>query len=174
MGQLSAIAVLSLALLLPGLSGAQAMDPADCDPARVEGNKRVARIVFDEVLSKGRVDENEHIYHPEFVAHGRTRDAGREEDRAASRGWREAVPDLQMKVLRMVAQCDLVAVHWAGSGTNTGAGNGLPSTGKSMNNLWGMTVFRIEDGRIREEWTVFDQYSMLQELGLLGAGGPAQ
>lgn len=167
--------VLSLVLLWPGLVGAQeASAPSECNGARVEGNKRVARTVFEEVLSKGRIDENEHLYHPAFVAHGRTRDAGRDEDRAASKGWRQAVPDLEMKVLRIVAECDLVAVHWAGSGTNTGAGNGLPATGKTMNNLWGMTIFRIDDGKIREEWTVFDQYTMLKELGLLEAGEPAQ
>lgn len=175
MGQSFAVAVLSLALLSPGLVfGKDGGSPAECASDRVERNKQVARTVFEEVLSKGRVEENEHIYHPAFVAHGRNRDAGRDEDRAASKGWREAVPDLQMKVLRVVAECDLVTVHWAGSGTNTGTGNGLPATGKSMNNLWGMTIFRLDDGRIREEWTVFDQYTMLQELGLLDTGQAAK
>jgi predicted ester cyclase len=63
-----------------------------------------------------------------------------------------------------------VVVHWSASGTNTGAGNGLPATGKAVAGLWGMTIFRFVDGRIREEWTSFDQYAMLQELGLLGGG----
>ena len=165
------ISVLSLVLSWPGQLVAKDADATvECDGTRLEQNEQVARKVFEEVLSKGRVDENEHLYHPAFVAHGRTRDAGRDEDRAASKGWREAVPDLEMRVLRVVAECDLVAVHWAGSGTNTGTGNGLPATGRSMSNLWGMTIFRLDAGQIREEWTVFDQYSMLKELGLLGAG----
>jgi len=140
---------------------------AGCTAADLERNKGVALIVFDEILSKGRIAENEHIYDPGFVAHGPTRDADRAEDRAASEGWRQAAPDLNMKVLRVAAECDLVAVHWEGTGTNTGTGNGLPATGRSIR-VWGMTFFRLRDGRIFEEWTAFDQYSMLKQLGLLG------
>jgi steroid delta-isomerase-like uncharacterized protein len=154
-------------LLAANVAGAAEVG-RDCSAATVESNKRVARLVFDEVLSRGRIDENEAIYHPDFVAHGARRDAGRAEDRAASKGWREAVPDLRMEVLQMVAECDRVVVHWSGSGTNSGAGNGLPATGRTVAGLWGMTIFRIIDGRIREEWTSFDQYELLRQLGLLG------
>ncbi|UXI70302.1 ester cyclase [Tahibacter amnicola] len=151
-----------------GPPAASAAVGADCSPKAVAHNKAIARTVFEEILSKGRIAENESIYHPRFVAHGPNRDAGREEDRAASEGWRQAAPDLRMDVLRIVAECDMVAVHWSGSGTNTGTGNGLPATGKRMSNLWGMTIFRMEDGKIAEEWTSFDQYPMLKQLGLLG------
>jgi len=150
----------------PATGGADADAPAGCDARDLERNKTVARIVFDEILSRGRIAENEHIYDPGFVAHGPSRDAGRAEDRAASEGWRQAAPDLNMKVLRIAAECDLVGVHWEGTGTNTGAGNGLPATGRSIR-VWGMTFFRLRDGRILEEWTAFDQYSMLKQLGLL-------
>lgn len=148
-------------------SGAALAQATDCTQQQLAHNRRVASTVFEQVLSQGKVDENEHLYHAEFVAHGVTRDAGRAEDRAASRGWRQAVPDLRMDVLRMVVECDQVAVHWSGSGTNTGTGNGLPATGRHLEKLWGMTIFALRDGRIREEWTVFDQYRMLQQLGLL-------
>lgn len=163
------IPLISMALLL--IADGPAGAAQGCDREVEAGNKQVARKVFEEILSQGRIDENEHLYHPDFVAHGVRRDAGRAEDRAATEGWRSAAPDLRMDVLRMVAECDLVAVHWSGSGTNTGTGNGLPATGKRMEKLWGMTVFRIEGGQIREEWTSFDQYPMLQQLGLLPAPG---
>lgn len=153
--------------LLGAMLMAQAPAQASCGAAEIEHNRATARKVFEEVLSQGLIDENEALYHPEFVAHGIERDAGRAEDRAASRGWREAVPDLRMEVLRIVADCELVAVHWSGSGTNSGAGNGLPATGKHLEKLWGMTVFGMREGKIHEEWTVFDQYRMLRQLGLL-------
>ncbi len=144
---------------------------ADCPAGQLERQRAAARTVFEEVLSQGRIEENEHLYHADFVAHGVSRDAGRAEDREASRGWRQAVPDLRMEVLRMVADCDLVAVHWSGSGTNSGTGNGLPATGRYLENLWGVTFFGFRDGKIAEEWTVFDQYSMLRQLGLLAPSG---
>ncbi len=161
-------ALLSLALCTGAVSATSSKAPNPCGAEAVERNKAVVRVVFEEILSQGRIDENEGIYHPDFVAHGPKRDSGRKEDRAASQGWRQAVPDLEMKVLRTVGECDFVAVHWAGSGTNSGAGNGLPATGKTVSNLWGMTIFRLEEGKIREEWTSFDQYPMLEQLGLLG------
>lgn len=157
---------LLVGITVPGLLTA-------CERSTEAANKKVARVVFEEILSRGRVDENEHLYHPQFVAHGPTRDADRAADRAASRGWRSAVPDLEMRVLRMVAECDLVSVHWSGSGTNTGTGNGLPATGRRAEHLWGMTIFRIEQGQIREEWTSFDQYALLSQLGLLPAPAAA-
>ena len=166
------VRLLLIACLL-GVGLAHAKTPDTCSPAGVAKNKTVVRIVFEEILSRGRVDENEHIYHPDFVAHGPTGDAGRAEDRAASKAWRQVAPDLQMKVLRMVGECDMVAVHWAGSGTNTGAGNGLPATGKALSNLWGTTIFRLDRGLIREEWSVFDLYAMLKQLGLLPADAGA-
>jgi predicted ester cyclase len=138
-----------------------------CAPGVQERSKAIARTVFEEILSRGRVDENERLYHPSFVAHTPLRDAYRDEDREASKGWRKAVPNLRMDVLRIVAECNLVVVHWTCSGTNSGEGNGLPATGKTLANLWGMTIFRIQAGQIREEWTSFDQYAMLKQLGLL-------
>ena len=31
----------------------------------------------------------------------------------------------------------------------------------------GITIWRIVDGKIKEEWSAFDQLSMMQQLGLL-------
>lgn len=140
-----------------------------CSEATTARNKAVVRHVFDDILGQGRVDEFEHIYHPQFRAHGPTRSADRAEDREASTGWRVAVPDLTMEVLCMVGECDMVAVHWSASGTNTGAAMGLPGNGATLEGLWGTTIFRLDDGRILEEWTVFDLYRMLDQAGLLGA-----
>lgn len=161
-----AIALGALLLLTPTtLLGAPSRQ---CSAKKISANMATVRIVFDEILSKGRIDENERIYHPDFVAHGKTRDAGRAEDRAASEGWRKAAPDLNMSILRMVADCDNVAVHFEGAGTNTGEGNGLPATGRRLQ-VRGMTFFHLKDGKIFEEWTEFDQLDMLKQLGLINA-----
>ena len=130
-------------------------------------NAALGVTVFEQVLGQGRIAENEHIYHPEFVAHAGDRDVGRSEDRAATEGWRAAIPDLRVTVVRLAADCDLVAVHFEASGTNTGEGGGLPATGRHARSQ-GITIFGVRDGKVAEEWTVFDQYGMLRQLGLLG------
>jgi steroid delta-isomerase-like uncharacterized protein len=70
----------------------------------------------------------------------------------------------------LIADGDLVAVYWIARGTNTGAGNGLPATGKKVEQS-GITIWRIVDGKIKEEWSAFDQLSMMQQLGLLDQKG---
>jgi steroid delta-isomerase-like uncharacterized protein len=132
---------------------------------KLEKNKAIARKVFEEILSKGKIAENENIYSPSFVAHGDNRDAGRAEDREAAKGWRQAAPDLVMTVDKIVAEGELVAVRWIGQGTNTGTGNGLPATGRRIK-VSGITLFHIVDGKILEEWTSFNEVGMLKQLGL--------
>jgi len=57
--------------------------------------------------------------------------------------------------------------HYAaaqGHGTNTGSFEGLPPTGHKVEGR-GITVWRMEKGRIKEEWSEFDQATLLKELG---------
>jgi predicted ester cyclase len=162
------MSILAGAAILAGIAAgdAGADDAFACTAESRQRNEDTVRIVFEEILGKGRIAENEHIYHPDFVARGMTRDATRAEDRAASEGWRSMAPDLQMKVLHLVSDCDHVAAHFEGSGTNTGEGNGFPATGRTIR-VRGMTIFRLVDGRIIEEWSSFDQYALLKQLGLI-------
>lgn len=128
-------------------------------------NKAIARRVFDEIFNQSKFEVADQIYAKDFVNHGGTRDITLEEDQAAARGWKQAFPDLKMTVVQEIAEGDLVTVLWTGTGTNTGEGNGLPATGKS-GQLRGITIWRIVNGKITEEWSEFDQLSILKQLGL--------
>ena len=65
---------------------------------------------------------------------------------AAAAEERKALPDMHMKVNHMIAERDLVAVHWTVSGTNTHQGMGFPATGKAIT-ISGMTLFRFKSGK---------------------------
>ena len=131
-----------------------------------EQNKAIARRAFEEILSGGRFELAAQLYAKDFVNHGIHRDAGLEEDQAALKGWHQAFSDITIVPEKLIAEGDLVAIYWIARGTNTGTGNGLPATGKKAE-LAGITIWRIVDGKIREEWSAFDQLSMMQQLGLL-------
>lgn len=131
-----------------------------------ETNKAVARGFFEQVLDRGQLDKYADSHAPEFVVHGRTRDATLEEDMAAAREERKALPDLHVKVNEIMAERDLVFVYWTASGTNTHEGMGFPATGKSFTEL-GMTLFRFKAGKMTEEWGVWSMLSIMQQLGLL-------
>lgn len=138
------------------------------EPSTAEQNKAVARRVIEEVLGQGKFELADQLYAKDFVNHGMTRDAGLKEDQEAARGWKAAFPDLKMSADLLIAEGGLVTVLWTGRGTNTGTGNGLPATGKPLSGR-GITIWRIVDGKITEEWSAFDQLSIMQQLGLLPA-----
>lgn len=131
-------------------------------------NKAVARSFFEDVLDTGKLENYSKSHAADFVAHAEGHLASLEEDMAAAREQRKAMPDMRVKVNHIVAEGDLVSVYWTASGTNSAAGWGIPATGKSVS-VSGMTLFRFERGLIQEEWSVFNQYSLMKQLGLLPA-----
>lgn len=133
-----------------------------------DNNKKVARTFFEEVIGQGRLENYAESHAPDFVAHGSERDYTLADDMAAAREERTALPDMQIVVNRMVAEGDLVAVHWTAWGTNTQPGMGLPATGKKIR-VSGITIFRFKDGKISEEWSGWNMLSVLKQAGLYPA-----
>jgi steroid delta-isomerase-like uncharacterized protein len=150
-------AVINCSFLLAGIA---------CASSLQEQNKALAKRAFEELLSKGRFELAEQLYAKDFVNHGIHREIGLEEDQAALKGWHQAFPDITIAPAKLIAEGDLVTVYWIARGTNTGTGNGLPATGKKVEQS-GITIWRIVGGKIKEEWSAFDQLSMMQQLGLL-------
>ena len=134
----------------------------------LERNKAVVRKVFSEILTHGNYALANELYAPDFVNHTAAKDVPLEEDQASARGWRTAFPDLEMTVEKEIAEGEFVTVLWKGRGTNTGNGNGLNATGKTANGR-GISIFRVVDGKIKEEWTEYSQLLLLRQLGLMQA-----
>jgi steroid delta-isomerase-like uncharacterized protein len=131
-------------------------------------NKATAKRAFEEILGRGRYQLTEQLYARDFINHGIHSNSSLEEDQAALKGWHAAFPDVVIVPEKLIAEDDLVTIYWIARGTNTGTGNGLPATGKKAE-LAGITIWRIVDGKIKEEWSAFDQLSMMRQLGLLSA-----
>jgi|ERR1039458_1698105 steroid delta-isomerase-like uncharacterized protein len=152
--------LLLLCMTLAPVCAAFAADsvPSLSDLASQEArNKAVAVRVFEEIFNQGKFQVAEEIYAKDFVNRGLHRNFDLQEDQAAVHAEKKAFPDLKMTVILMAAEGDLVTVVWVLRGTHTGAGyDGLPPTGVKLE-LRGITVWRIVDGKIREEWTSFDQ-----------------
>ncbi len=135
-----------------------------------ENNKAVARQAFEEVLSKGNFALAQQFYARDFRSHGLYHDASFKENQTALKGWHEAFSDMTVKPEKIIAEGDLVTVYWVGHGKNTGTANGIPATGKSVLSS-GITIWRIVNGKIEEEWAAFDQLEMMQQLGLVQTTG---
>ena len=136
-----------------------------------EKNKAVARTFIEEVIGQGKLEKYSDFHTADFVGHSADHDFTLAEDLATAREERKALPDMQIAVNHMVAEGDMVVVHWTVWGTNTQPGMGLPATGKPIK-LSGMTLFRFREGRISEEWNAWCMLSALKQVGLLCAANP--
>lgn len=67
---------------------------------------------------------------------------------------------------------DRVAVRMTNTGTHTGDALIAPVTGKSFEFI-DITICRIEDGKIAEQWGAFDQLGLLMQLDQIQPPGKA-
>ncbi len=84
--------------------------------------------------------------------------------------YRGAFPDMNITMEDMVAEGDKVVARWTAQGTNTGEIMGMPPTGKAFK-ATGMNMFRLNDGKVAEVWTNFDDLGMMQQLGIIPTPG---
>jgi ketosteroid isomerase-like protein len=63
---------------------------------------------------------------------------------------------------------DRVMVRWTGHAVHDAEVMGIPPTGREIR-VDALTLLRIEDGRIAENWTSWDTLGMLQQIGAVPA-----
>ncbi|MGA2907345.1 MAG: ester cyclase [Terracidiphilus sp.] len=128
-----------------------------------EQNKAIARRVFEEIFNQGKFQVADEIYAPDFVNHGLHANADLQVDQAAVHFEKQACPDLKITYGPMVAEGDLVSVLWVFRGTDSARVGWVPATGAKIE-VKGITIWRIEDGRIRDEWTSMNELTVIGEV----------
>jgi steroid delta-isomerase-like uncharacterized protein len=84
--------------------------------------------------------------------------------------FKNAMPDAQVDIAHQVAEGDKVVSRYTWSGTHQGELFGVPATCKHVS--WTQTTtFRIADGKIREAWANWDQWGVMQQLGVVPTPG---
>ena len=101
---------------------------------------------------------------------------GRDDVRAFMMAFREAFPDLSFAgTADLIAEGDFVVGRWEGGGSHTGPAfsdflaGALPAGSGRRMRFSGVTVLRVENGKIAEEIGLDDGVTALQQLGLLRA-----
>lgn len=79
---------------------------------------------------------------------------------------RHAFPDLQLTITNLISEEDTLVARWQIQGTDLGGYEGYLPTGKVVC-LTGITIVRLEDLRITEEWNEIDVMGMLNQLGVV-------
>lgn len=137
-----------------------------------EQNKAITRRIFDEIESQGKLAVADEIFARDFINHlpfGEMH--GTEGAKQFATMLRTAFPDLHTTVRDQIAEGDRVTTRWTARGTQKGPFQGVPPTGRQME-IGGITISRIANGKIIEQWGNPDLFSMMQQLGAVPA--PAQ
>jgi steroid delta-isomerase-like uncharacterized protein len=117
-----------------------------------------------EIANQERLDE---VYPPDVVWHMPEQELrGIEEAKQYVSTFLGAFPDASFSVEDLIAEGDKVVSRFTARGTHQGETEEFgPPTGRQFEQE-GITIHRIEDGKIVEEWSQYDNLSILQQLGL--------
>lgn len=128
-------------------------------------NERIVRRFFEEICNGRRAEVADEIIAPEYVSHGPQAPpaAGPEGVRERVGLYQEALAG-QWDVQEVFSVGDRVAVRWIGRGRHEGELMGVAPTGASIE-VDAISLFRVADGKITEEWTVWDALGLLQQVG---------
>ena len=135
-----------------------------------ETNKTVARRFLEEVWNKGNLAVLNEIIAKDHVNSGPGTlpglPAGPEGSKQLVTVYRNAFPDVHFTIDEQIAEGDKVVTRWTAHGTHQGELVGIPATGKSST-VTGINVDRVVNGKIAESWGIFDQFGMMQQLGVI-------
>ena len=140
-----------------------------------EANKALVRRWVDEVLNVRDVSEQSRAYQlvaADFVGHfpGQPPIEGLEAYRQFGSLYFKAFPDLQITPEDLIAEGDKVTMRYGWRATHRGELMGIPATGKQVTTS-GISILRVADGKIAEQWDNFDNLGMLQQIGVVPTMG---
>jgi steroid delta-isomerase-like uncharacterized protein len=130
-------------------------------------NKVLIRRWFEEVWNRGRAAAIDEMLTGQAQIHGLgPQPMNVNAFKQFHTQYRSAFPDVRIQVDDVIAEGDKVAVRWSGTGTHQGDSLGFAASGNAVR-FTGMTIARIENGKLVEGWNVFDRLGMLQQCGVV-------
>jgi len=126
----------------------------------------IVRRWFKEVWGEGREETIDALMAPYSVAYGLPGGPihGPTAFKPLFRMFRDAFSDLAIEVTRTVTDGDMIAAHCHVTGHHSGPALGGDPTGQDVD-FWGISIIRVEDGKIVEGWNCFDMLCMYQQIG---------
>lgn len=89
---------------------------------------------------------------------------GIEQWKEMQRMYLSAFPDYRLTISHQIAENDFVLTHWSVTGTQVNDLPGVPATKKPIE-VSGMTLTRVANGLVAEEWQNWDTEGLLEQLG---------
>jgi predicted ester cyclase len=132
-------------------------------------NKQLVLRLLDEVFDQGNFDVIDELVHPDFVNHEAppSNPQGTEGLKETVEWLRGLWGPMRFEIEDEVAEGDKVVARVVMHGRHVGEFLGRAPTGKEFATKQ-IHVYRVEDGKLIEHWSVRDDLGQALELGLLG------
>lgn len=124
---------------------------------------------FEQIYTDGKLELIDELVSEDFRHHAPfpTPD-GKDEYKKFQQQFREAFPDFTSTPQEEVVSENKVAQAFVMQATHKGEFMDIPATGNKVE-MEGISIYRIEDGKIAEEWVQPDMMAMMQQLGVAPA-----
>ena len=155
--------------LHPGPSGPRIQQPRKGDHIPSEQNKAIVRRLLEEPWRNlNIVDE---LAASDYIGHNPSNPEplrGPGDIKKSISAYRAAFPDARTMVEQQLGEGDMVATRWTARGTHDGTHQGVQATGKQVT-VSGLTISRLANGKVVEEFQNSDTFGMIQQLNAIPA-----
>jgi predicted ester cyclase len=133
------------------------------------GNEALVRRFFEEFCNQRRGEIADELVAAHYESHGPQAPPAHGPDGLRARvGLYQDAVDGHWNVEEIISCGDRVIARWTGTGTHRGELMGIDPTGRPIS-VDAISIFRIAEGKIAEEWTVWDALGLLQQVGAVPA-----
>lgn len=129
-------------------------------------HKALVSRYWEEVWNQRKLELIPELLQPDYILHepsAETDVVGHAAAREFIQTYQRAFPDLHFAIADMLAEADRVATRWLVTGTHQGPLKGLEPTGQAIA-VTGISIIRIADGKLAEDWANWDTFAMLMQL----------
>ncbi len=146
----------------------EAAEKALAEQNKEEANVKMYSHTWDEIVNKGKLEMfNDSNFTKNVVMHVSPKDiVGIDSARAYYAQYLTGFSKISFTIKDVFAQGDKLVKHWNFKGTHTGLFMGIPATNKEVS-IDGVTLVRMENGKIAEEQDFLDNLEFMQQLGLI-------
>lgn len=126
--------------------------------------------VWDGIINKGKLDMfNDSNFTKNVIMHASPADiVGIDSARAFYANYLTGFSNISFTIKDVFAKGNKLVKQWNFKGKHTGVFFGIAATGKEVS-LDGVTLVRMENGKIAEERDFFDNLDFMTQLGLMPA-----
>ena len=135
--------------------------------------KHIIKRFVEELWNARRLDVADQIFSEDCVTHqlrsgvlAEPAHRGPQAMKEHVSGWLMSFPDLRFNIEQMIADRDRVVSQLVMEGTHQGTWMGISPTGKRLQ-IRMITIHRIANSKIAEDWVLVESLGFFQQLGVL-------